>query len=132
MLVVPSNDSLSVEVRVPSSDIDQLKIGRRGILLRFTAFNQRTTPEVKGVLTRLSPDAVPGQGYGTILLHGSHRAKTTATSRCLQTKKLVPGMPAEAFIETASSRTALSYLTKPPTQISSSAPFASAERLPLA
>ena len=68
MLVVPSSDSLSVEVRIPSSDIDQLKIGRQGIL-RFTAFNQRTTPEVKAVVTRLSPDAVrdkeTGQFYYT-------------------------------------------------------------------
>jgi HlyD family secretion protein len=110
MLVVPSSDSLSVEVRVPSSDIDQLKIGRQGIL-RFTAFNQRTTPEVKGVLTRLSPDAVrdkdTGQFYYTarITPDGGDLAR-------LADKKLVPGMPVEAFIET-SPRTALSYLTKP-------------------
>ena len=59
MLVVPSSDSLSVEVRIPSSDIDQLKIGRQGIL-RFTAFNQRTTPEVKAVVTQTFPGCCPG------------------------------------------------------------------------
>ena len=110
MLVVPSSDSLSVEVRVPSSDIDQLKIGRRGIL-RFTAFNQRTTPEVKGVLTRLSPDAVRDKDTGQFY----YTARITPDNgdlALLADKKLVPGMPAEAFIET-SSRTALSYLTKP-------------------
>jgi HlyD family secretion protein len=110
MLIVPSSDSLSVEVRVPSSDIDQLKIGRQGIL-RFTAFNQRTTPEVKGVVTRLSPDAVrdkeTGQFYYTARI-----APDKGDLARLADHKLVPGMPVEAFIET-SSRTALSYLTKP-------------------
>ena len=110
MLVVPSSDSLSVEVRIPSSDIDQLKIGRQGIL-RFTAFNQRTTPEVKAVVTRLSPDAVrdkeTGQFYYTARITPDNRRPRTACG-----SKLVPGMPVEAFIET-STRTALSYLTKP-------------------
>ena len=54
MLVVPTGDSLNVEIRISSSDIDQLKIGREG-MLRFTAFNQRTTPEDNekmGIVTR--------------------------------------------------------------------------------
>jgi HlyD family secretion protein len=110
MLVVPTGDSLSVEVRVPASEIDQLQLGREA-KLRFTAFNQRTTPEVKGLLTRVSPDVIhdkeAGQSY--------YVARITPDGRDLERlgdKKLVPGMPVEAFIETTS-RTALSYLTKP-------------------
>ncbi|HTO67856.1 MAG TPA: HlyD family type I secretion periplasmic adaptor subunit [Bradyrhizobium sp.] len=110
MLIVPIGDSLSVEVRIPTSDIDQLKLGHEG-KLRFTAFNQRTTPEVKGVLTRVSPDVVhdkeTGQSY--------YVARIAPDSRELDRlgdKKLVPGMPVEAFIET-SRRSALSYLIKP-------------------
>jgi HlyD family secretion protein len=110
MLIVPVGGSLSVEVRVPSSDIDQLKIGRNG-MLRFTAFNQRTTPEVKGVLTRVSPDVVhdkeTGQSYYTARI-----TPDSADVARLGDKRLVPGMPVEAFIET-SPRTALSYLAKP-------------------
>jgi HlyD family secretion protein len=110
MLVVPTGDSLSVEVRVPTSEIDQLKLGREAIM-RFTAFNQRTTPEVKGVLTRVSPDIVHDRENG----QSYYVARITPASRDLDQlgdKKLVPGMPVEAFIETTS-RTALSYLTKP-------------------
>src|SRR6202048_1131090 len=110
MLVVPSSDALSVEVRIPSSDIDQLNIGRQGIL-RFTAFNQRTTPEVKGVVKRLSPDAVRDKETGQFY----YTARITPDNGDLVRlgdQKLVPGMPVEAFIET-SPRTALSYLTKP-------------------
>ena len=110
MLVVPSSDSLSVEVRIPSSDIDQLNIGRQGIL-RFTAFNQRTTPEVKGVVKRLSPDAVRDKETGQFYYTARITPDNGDLAR-LGDQKLVPGMPVEAFIET-SSRTALSYLTKP-------------------
>jgi HlyD family secretion protein len=110
MLVVPSNDILSVEIRIPSSDIDQMKIGARGIL-RFTAFNQRTTPEVKGVVTRLSPDAVRDKDTGQFYYTARISPDSDELAR-LTDQKLVPGMPVEAFIET-SSRSALSYLTKP-------------------
>jgi HlyD family secretion protein len=110
MLVVPSSDLLSVEVRIPSTDIDQLKIGRQGIL-RFTAFNQRTTPEVKGVLARLSPDAVRDKETGQFYYTARIKPDNGDLARLVD-QKLVPGMPVEAFIET-SPRTALSYLTKP-------------------
>jgi HlyD family secretion protein len=110
MLVVPTDDVLNVEVRVPSTDIDQLKLGQECVL-RFTAFHQRTTPEVKGTVTRLSPDAIrdseSGQFYYTARL-----TPDEAELARLGNHRLVPGMPVEAFIET-SPRTALSYLTKP-------------------
>jgi HlyD family secretion protein len=109
MLIVPSNDTLSVEIRVPSNDIDQVKIGGSAVL-RFTAFNQRTTPEAKGVVTRLSPDAVRDKETGQF--YYTARILPDADSARAATQKLVPGMPVEAFIET-SSRSALSYLTKP-------------------
>jgi len=110
MLVVPSGDSLNVEVRIPSSDIDQLQTGRQGVL-RFTAFNQRTTPEVKGTVTGISPDAVRDSESGQFY----YTARITPDENDIAQlggHKLIPGMPVEAFIET-SPRTALSYLTKP-------------------
>ena len=110
MLIVPSGEALTVEVRIPSSDIDQIQIGRRGTL-RFTAFNQRTTPEVKGTVARLSPDAVrdtqSGQYFYTARITPDEGALAL-----LQGQKLIPGMPVEAFVETLP-RTALSYLVKP-------------------
>jgi membrane fusion protein, type I secretion system len=110
MLVVPSKDALSVEVRIPSSNIDQLTTGRQ-VVLRFTAFNQRTTPEVKGVVTRLSPDAVRDKDTGQFYYTARITPDNGELAK-LADQKLVPGMPVEAFIET-SPRTALSYLTKP-------------------
>ena len=52
MMVVPRADDLSVEAKVNPQDIDKLQIGQK-TLLRLSAFNQRTTPELNGVVTRL-------------------------------------------------------------------------------
>ncbi|RUU03662.1 HlyD family type I secretion periplasmic adaptor subunit, partial [Mesorhizobium sp. USDA-HM6] len=55
MLIVPDTDTLTVEVKAAPQDIDQLSIGQRA-LLRFTAFNVRTTPETEGVVSMISAD----------------------------------------------------------------------------
>jgi HlyD family secretion protein len=112
MLVVPQDEILMVEIRIPALEIDQIKVGQPA-MLRFPAFNRRTTPEVKGVVARVSPDISrdpqTGQPYYTARVTPS--ADITAQ---LDGQKLIPGMPVEAFIETAP-RTALSYLAKPVT-----------------
>ncbi|HXQ08233.1 MAG TPA: HlyD family type I secretion periplasmic adaptor subunit, partial [Bradyrhizobium sp.] len=53
MMIVPQSDALSVEAKVNPQDIDKLQIGQK-TLLRLSAFNQRTTPELNGVVTRVS------------------------------------------------------------------------------
>jgi HlyD family secretion protein len=110
MVIVPKDEFLIVEVRIPVSDIDQVWIGQRAVL-RFPAFNQRTTPEVKGTVTLLSPDIShdrqTGQAYYTARI-----TPAAGVGAQLQGSKLIPGMPAEVFIETAS-RSAISYLVKP-------------------
>jgi HlyD family secretion protein len=55
MLIVPEGDELTVEARIPPQDIDQLALGQRAVL-RFAAFNQRTTPEIAGVVAKISAD----------------------------------------------------------------------------
>ena len=72
-------------------------------MLRFTAFNQRTTPEVKGVVTRLSPDATRDKETGQFYYTARITPDSGELAR-LTDHKLVPGMPVDAFIET--SRTA--------------------------
>src|SRR4029079_19561132 len=55
MLIVPQADDLQVEAKVNPVDIDKLQIGQK-TLLRLSAFNQRTTPELNGLVSRVSPD----------------------------------------------------------------------------
>ncbi|MEH2473581.1 HlyD family secretion protein [Nitrobacteraceae bacterium AZCC 2161] len=110
MLIVPQTDNLSVEARVNPQDIDQLQIGQK-TLLRLSAFNQRTTPELNGVVSRVSPDTTTdqrtGQSYYTIRI--SMPASEIAR---LGDVRLIPGMPVEAFVQTGD-RTMLAYLAKP-------------------
>jgi HlyD family secretion protein len=110
MLVVPQADDLQVEAKVNPQDIDKLQIGQK-TLLRLSAFNQRTTPELNGVVSRVSPDVTTdqrtGQSYYTIRV--SMPPEEVAR---LGEVKLIPGMPVEAFVQTGD-RTLLSYLIKP-------------------
>jgi HlyD family secretion protein len=110
MMIVPQTDDLQVEAKVNPQDIDKLQIGQK-TLLRLSAFNQRTTPELSGVVTRVSPDVTTdqrtGQSYYTIRV--SMPPEEVAR---LGEVKLIPGMPVEAFVQTGA-RTLLSYLIKP-------------------
>lgn len=110
MLIVPQSESLAIEARVNPQDIDQVRIGQ-STLLRLSAFNQRTTPEVSGTVTRVSPDVTTdqrsGQSYYTIRI-----AIPPDEMARLGHVKLIPGMPVEAFVQTGD-RTMLAYLMKP-------------------
>jgi HlyD family secretion protein len=110
MQLVPVSDKLFVEVRLAPPDIDQVQRGQHAVL-RFSAFNQRTTPEVKGLVSRIAPDATrepqTNQSYyaARLVLDEGEASKLAGLT-------LIPGMPVEAFIETGK-RSALSYLMKP-------------------
>ena len=110
MLIVPEADDLTVEVKLPPHDIDQLLVGQSAVL-RFSAFNQRTTPEINGSVIMISGDIILDQKTGgTYYL--VHIATPMEEIARLEGLKVLPGMPVEAFIQTRS-RTVLSYLIKP-------------------
>lgn len=110
MLLAPDTRTLTVEAKIATRNIDQIHIGQT-VDIRFSAFDQRTTPEVDGNVTSVSPDAIAdqrtGATYYTVRITPSKEgiAKLSGLS-------LYPGMPAEVFIKVAD-RTVISYLTKP-------------------
>lgn len=110
MFIVPAGDKLVVEARISPRDIDQA-LGSRTAMLRFAAFNQRTTPEVNATILSISADLAQdprtGESYYTARLDIPDAEKAR-----LGDNTLVPGMPAEVHIKTHD-RTALSYLMKP-------------------
>jgi len=110
MLIVPEADALAVEVKVLPQDIDQLRLGQSAGL-RFSAFNQRTTPEISGTISRVSADVSTDQRSGQSFYTVRIALPAEETAR-LGNVKLVPGMPVEAFIKTYD-RTVLSYFIKP-------------------
>jgi len=110
MLIVPESDNLMVEVKVDPKDIDKVAFGQK-VVLRFTSFNVRTTPELNGSVSRIAADTSTDQRTG-ISYYLVRIAMSTDEMKRLGDTKLTPGMPVEAFIETGE-RTMLSYLIKP-------------------
>ena len=110
MLIVPASERLTVEARVSPQDIDQVRVGQTAAL-RFSAFSQRTTPEINGAVSRVSADVTTEQRTG-ITYYTARIAIGPDELARLGDVRLVPGMPVEAFIKTAD-RTVGSYLTKP-------------------
>ena len=110
MLIVPEADQLAVEVRIQPQDIDNVRMGQATVL-RFAAFNQQVTPEINGVVSRVSADV--SQDAKTGLVHYTARISIPEEQKArLGRVRLVPGMPVEAFMQLGD-RTVLSYLTKP-------------------
>ncbi len=92
MLIVPNADNLTVEAKVNPQDINVSSRPGQKAILRFTAFNQQSTPEIDGTVSRISADITTDQrtglGYYTIRI-----ALPAAEVARLGDVKLVPGMP---------------------------------------
>jgi membrane fusion protein, type I secretion system len=115
MQIVPRADELVLETKVAPSDVDQVTLGAK-VTVRIMASNQRTTPDVPGIVTRISADLTREQQSGSgqpAPAHYTVRISLPAEEVArLKDIRLIPGMPAEAFIQTHE-RTPLEYLLKP-------------------
>jgi len=110
MLIVPNDDSLTVEAKINPQDIEQVQLQQR-TLLRFSAFNSAVTPEIDGHVSRISADTASDQRTGQTFYTVRVSIPADQLARLGQVK-LVPGMPVECFVQTGE-RTMLSYLLKP-------------------
>ncbi|EJZ19872.1 HlyD family type I secretion periplasmic adaptor subunit (plasmid) [Rhizobium sp. Pop5] len=110
MQIVPINDALTPELRLAPQDIDQVAVGQ-DVTLRFSAFSQRTTPELNGRVTKIAADLIVDQRTGQSYYRLRVSIPVAEWAR-LDDLTPVAGMPVEAFVQTGE-RTALAYLTKP-------------------
>ncbi|MGW9950578.1 membrane fusion protein [Rhizobium leguminosarum] len=110
MLLAPDQRDLTIEAKIATRDIDQLTLGQK-VDIRFSAFDQRTTPEVKGDVVSISPDVVTEQRSGIDYYPVRIKPEPESLQK-LTGKALYPGMPAEVFIKVAD-RSVISYMTKP-------------------
>ena len=114
MQIVPRADALVIEAKVAPKDIDQIAVGA-AVTIRIMAGDQRSTPDIRGTLTRVAADLTHEAGAGGqrgapyFLVRVSF---DEGEIKNLGGLHLVPGMPAEAFIRTYA-RTPLQYLLKP-------------------
>jgi len=114
MQIVPRADALVVDAKVAPQDIDQVTLGAKGIV-RIMAGDQRTIPDLNGRLTLVSADLArdPPVGQQESAPYYLVRVSLPADeAKRLGDIKLIPGMPAEVFIQTYA-RTPLQYLLKP-------------------
>ena len=110
MQIVPQSADHEIELNVDVQSIDEVFVGQR-VIVRFPAFHQRTTPELDGRVLAVSPSSVVDQERGVSFYRVAVEIGPEELAK-LEGKKLIPGMPVEAFVPIAE-RTVLSYLLKP-------------------
>ena len=93
MYIVPSDAKLIVRTQVDPMHIDQVHVGQEAVL-RFSAFDQRTTPELSGHVTAVSPDAYEDQRLGR-RYYKADIAIDPGMLNKLGHVELLPGMPVE-------------------------------------
>ncbi|MFN3208778.1 MAG: HlyD family type I secretion periplasmic adaptor subunit [Roseovarius sp.] len=111
LYVVPQDRPLVINAQVETTDIDKLFVGQE-VTLRFSALDQRTTPELIGQVVQISADAFQDDNTRQSYYRAEIRLSEGQRERLPENVTLIPGMPVEAFIRTAD-RTPLAYLTKP-------------------
>lgn len=111
LFIVPQDRPLVIMSNVETINVDQVFPGQP-VVLRFSALDQRTTPELNGSVTQLSADAFTDERTGVSYYKAEIALAPGELARLPAGVTLIPGMPVEAFIRTAD-RTPLEYLLKP-------------------
>lgn len=110
MFIIPQDRPLVIATRVPTMHIDQVVAGQEAKVV-FSAFSQRTTPEVYGTVTKVSADVLTDEATQMPYYRAEIELREGELAK-LGSVILIPGMPVEAFIRT-DERTPVQFLTKP-------------------
>jgi len=111
--IVPEKGKLIIEAQVNPRDRDIVKVGQDAEI-RFTAFNQRITEPVSGMVTLISADSLNDTGPDGKQM-SFYKAKVELLedpTTVLDGANLYPGMQADVMIITGQ-RTAMQYFLKP-------------------
>lgn len=108
--IVPNSDAYAIRAQVSPTDIDQIKAGQEA-MVRFSAFNQTTTPLVAGRVSYKPADHIVDQYTGMPYFEVK---VTVAPEEFEQLNGLIiqAGMPSEVYLQTQK-RSVASYLVKP-------------------
>ncbi|WP_035919664.1 HlyD family type I secretion periplasmic adaptor subunit [Leisingera aquimarina] len=108
--LMPEDAGLLVETRVAVADIDEVSMGSQA-RVQLTAYSFRSTPPVSGEVVMVaagsSTDRATGESYYPV-----HIRIKDADLAALPNVKALPGMPAQAMIETGR-QTLADYLISP-------------------
>ncbi|MEO0828891.1 MAG: HlyD family type I secretion periplasmic adaptor subunit [Pseudomonadota bacterium] len=110
LYIIPQDRPLVIAARVEPIHIDQVFVGQE-VVLRFSAFDARNTPELDGRVMQVSADAFVDERTQASFYRAEIRLLDGEVEK-LEGQAILPGMPVEAFIRT-DDRTPLAYLVKP-------------------
>ncbi|MBC7165640.1 MAG: HlyD family type I secretion periplasmic adaptor subunit [Roseovarius sp.] len=111
LFIIPQDRPLIINARVEAIHVDKLHIGQE-VTLRFSALDQRTTPELFGHVVQISADAFEDEATRASYYRVEVALNEGEMARLPEGVTLVPGMPVETFIRTED-RTPIAYLLKP-------------------
>ncbi len=107
--LLPTTNDLIVAAKMDPRQVDSIRVGQAA-RLRFTALNTRSTPEVAGQVTFISPDRLIDEA--TRQSYYAVRLRIEKLPNDIAPDQVFPGMPVEAFISTGD-RTFAEYLVRP-------------------
>jgi membrane fusion protein, protease secretion system len=111
MEVVPKDESLIVQAKIPANIIDKVRVGMPTDM-RFVAFNQSTTPVIPGTVKVVGADKEPSTNPNEGEYYLGQVETTKEGLELLSGLKVQPGMPVDVVIK-AGQRSFMSYLLKP-------------------
>ncbi|THH37007.1 HlyD family type I secretion periplasmic adaptor subunit [Aliishimia ponticola] len=111
LYLVPQDRPLVIAAQIEPTHIDEVLVGQP-VSLRFSALDQRTTPELTGHVMLLSADAFEDEATRATYYRAEISLAPGEIERLGDNVALIPGMPVETYIRTTD-RSPLAYLTKP-------------------
>lgn len=109
--LVPTDEDLIIDARVSTKDIDEVH-ARLPAYVMFPSYPQRYLPRIDAVVDSVSADSAQDERTGERYYLAKIRIDRDHVRALAPTIELVPGLPAEVFIQTAE-RTVLDYLMQP-------------------
>ena len=110
MQIIPERDSLLIKAQVMPQDIDQVGLGQSTNVV-FSALKQSAAPELDGTVSYISADSLTDPITGSPYFEVEIDVADAQLSK-LQGQTLIPGMPADIFIQTQE-RSVFDYLVGP-------------------
>ena len=114
LFIVPQDRSLIIAAEVEPLDVNRVYVDQE-VVLRFPAFDMRSTPDLIGQVTRISPDAFSDPQSRRAFYRVEIELPKSELAKLSVGQELIPGMPTETFIRTGE-HTPFTYLTKPLTR----------------
>ncbi len=111
LYLIPQDRPLVIAARVETIHIDKIFVGQ-SVTLRFSALDQRLTPELFGTVMQVSADAFEDTNSQGSYYRVEVALNDGEMDKLPEDTVLIPGMPVETFIRT-DDRSPMSFLIKP-------------------